>query len=462
MTTLVSLIENNFGFELTQSTNGMLWIEKILEERFGHVWRLSEYEKGVKLSLNGADGSILFDIGCDVFAKAGSSDFPCSFWDAENEGWETVLGKTLPAPGVLQIPSPLIEQKNADHVIHYDILGFTYWMLARVEEIGREDLDAHDRFPATSSHAYEHDYLDRPIVDEWLNILGQVCQRQWPNLILKNHSFDMKISHDVDSPSKYGFLTPKQLLRNSAHYAIKKLDFRSALNSLWVGINTRKRLHPSDPFNTFDWIMDFSDEHGLLSAFYFIVGNNDDYDADYLMDHPAIRDLMHKINQRGHEIGLHPSYITYDKPDLLAREADYLRQICAEEEIILNGIGGRMHYLRWRHPNTMRAWADAGMSYDSSLGYADFAGFRCGTCFEYPGFDPLAQEILPLRIRPLIAMEGTVMSTTYMGLGTGVMALEKFITLKNACRAVGGTFTLLWHNSSILGNEDLYRNVLLA
>lgn len=438
------------------------WLEIIISERFGDVWSLSRNEKGIELRLQGSEGSIQFDTECEGFTKAGFFALPCSSWDAKNEGWEAVLGKTLPAPGVALIPSPLIEKRNGDHVIHYDILGLVYWMLARVEEIGREDLDNHDRFPANSSHAYKYGYLERPIVDEWLCILGQVIQRQWPSLILKNHSFDMKVSHDVDQPSRSGFLKPKQLIRSIAHHAIKKRDARNTINTVWVGLNSKNKLHSSDPYNTFDWIMDLSEEQGLRSAFYFIVGNNDPHDADYRMDHPAIRTLMHKIAQRGHEIGLHPSYITYNRPNLLAREADYLRQICAEEDIKLNGLGGRMHYLRWCHPTTMMAWERAGMSYDSSLGYADLAGFRCGTCFEYPGFDPVSQEALSLRIRPLIVMECSVMDLTYMGLGNGPEALEKFVSLKNACRAVGGTFTLLWHNSSIPLNEDLYRNVLIA
>ena len=438
------------------------WLEAILAERFGHVWCLSKSDQGMKLCLGGADGAILFDTKCDSFTLAYPPDIPCASWDAQSEGWEPVLGQVLPAPGVVHMPSPLIEKNNGNYVIHYDVLGLTYWMLTRTEEIGREDLDVHNRFPASSSHAYKYGYLDRPIVDEWLYILGQIIQRQWPSIKLRVHSFDMKISHDVDRPSRYGFMSPNQLIRDIAHHAIKKRDFRSAFHSPWVRMNTRQRLHSADPFNTFDWIMDASEERGLRSAFYFIVGHNDPHDADYRIDHPAIRDLMRKIHQRGHDIGLHPSYITYDKPELIAEEADYLRQICAQEDIAQNELGGRMHYLRWQQPTTMRAWARAGMSYDSSLGYADYVGFRCGTCFEYPGFDPVEQEMLQLRIRPLIAMEDTVMSSTYMALGHGAEALETFVALKAACRAVGGTFTLLWHNSSVQGNKDLYRHVLAA
>jgi hypothetical protein len=96
------------------------------------------------------------------------------------------------------------------------------------------------------------------------------------------------------------------------------------------------------------------------------------------------------------------------------------------------------------------------------MSYADRAGFRCGTCFEYPAFDPVAGRALNLRIRPLIAMECTVMSERYMGLGSTELALNKFKDLKDACRGVDGCFTLLWHNSELMTQsaKDLYVAVL--
>ena len=120
-----------------------------------------------------------------------------------------------------------------------------------------------------------------------------------------------------------------------------------------------------------------------------------------------------------------------------------------------------MHYLRWEQPTTLKGLVKSNIDYDSTLGYADHPGFRCGTCFEYPAFDPITQQVLPLRIRPFIAMECSVMSKLYMGLGTGVEALDVFADLKNACKAVGGSFTLLWHNSEMKYNKDLYKKVLL-
>ena len=44
-------------------------------------------------------------------------------------------------------------------------------------------------------------------------------------------------------------------------------------------------------------------------------------------------------------------------------------------------FGGRMHYLRIKWPTTLYFWEKAKFAYDSSMGYADLPGFRCGTCF---------------------------------------------------------------------------------
>lgn len=446
---------------LWHSPAALAWLQTILQERFGHAFVLQAQPdgSGMALRLPGDARCISLALNGATFARA-DSDLPCTLWNAAAEGWQPALPGALPAPGAAQLPAPLITPADNGWHIGYDILGLTYWMLTRQEEVGRTDLDNHGRFPAVHSHAYKHSYLERPIVDEWLHVLGQVIARTWPGIALKQHQFSMKVSHDVDAPSRYGFASAKGLLRAMAGDVLKRGDIKNALRAPWIRLNTRDALHPGDPFNTFEWIMDLSDQHGLTSAFYFICGRTSGMDADYEPEHPAIRALMRRIHERGHEIGLHPSYGTYQKPELIAQEAQRLRTVLAEENIQQNVLGGRMHYLRWEHPATLRAWADAGMDYDSTLSYADRPGFRCGTCFEYPAFDPVAGEVLKLRLRPLVVMECSVIDACYLGLGTGDAAQAKFAQLKNACRAVNGCFTVLWHNSrlSVLPEFTFYQN----
>ncbi|NYT64541.1 hypothetical protein H0A58_00990 [Alcaligenaceae bacterium] len=432
------------------------WLQSILYERFGYAVDLAYTESGVRLTLSSQiGGQILFAEQFTGFYEVGL-DLPCSIWDAEAEGWSSALGHPIPAPGVNKLISPLIKLSGQQAVVRYDILGLTYWMLNRIEEIGRTDLDCHGRFPATSSHAFKHGYLQRPVVDEWLNILGQVIAKTWPHAELRQHQFSMKVSHDVDSPSLYAFKPWRTVIRMMAGHLLKRRNIKAFFTAPYVKLLTDKNLHSADPYNTFDWLMDVSEAHNLKSAFYFICGHTSSMDADYDLEHPVIKELLQRIHRRGHEIGLHPSYGTYQKPEELKREAEHLSTVCSRLGITQERYGGRMHYLRWDHPVTLQAWNDANLSYDSTLTYADRPGFRCGTCFEYPAFNPLTNKELQLRIRPLIVMEATVIDSVYMGLSTTSEILAVFENLKNNCRQVKGCFTVLWHNSSLNNSFDCY------
>jgi len=433
------------------------WLNNLISERYGHEWNILKTEVGLVLKLVGGEGSIIFDVVCDVFLEA-RSNIPHTQWNPTLEGWKSVLDEPLPAPGLSHLKLPLIEKSGANHLIHYDILGLTYWMLARVEEIDRIDLDKYDRFPACSSHAYKNNYLDRPVVDEWLNVLGQVIQRQWPRIDLINHNFQMQVSHDVDSPSRYAFASFDRIIRRMSGDILRG-DFSSALSAPWVKIKNRNKISSLDPFNTFDWIMDQSEQHGLKSTFYFICGKSSSMEGEYNIEHPVIKNLIKRINSRGHQIGLHPSFNTFKRPDLLKYEADTLKRICIEQQVKQAKWGCRMHYLRWKHPITMEACDKAGLNYDSTLGYADQAGFRCGTCFEYTGFDPVKSEEFSIRIRPLISMEATIIDPRYMALNKKD-ALKYLLKLKGKCRKLKGVFSLLWHNSNLRGYKKIYSELL--
>ena len=440
----------------------LIWLQKLLNERYNHLFHLYYLDSSkLVLCLPNSEKSIIFDNLQSIFYSS-QSDFVCQQWRASTENFTAPIDNLIPAPSATELMSPLVEFDEKGATVHYDILGLTYWMLNRLEEIGSHNLDNHQRFPATSSHAYRHGYLERPIIDEWLIILGQVIQRVWPQLVLKQHKFSIKVSHDVDRPS-YAYTPWLSIGRIMVDDLIKDNKIRTLVTTPYLKLTTHMQLHSADPYNAFDWLMDVSEKNNLKSAFYFICGRTDaSKDADYEPEHPAIRQLMRRIHSRGHEIGLHPSYNTYQCPAMIQNEAKRLKKICTEEGIVQPLWGGRMHYLRWEHPTTLQAWNDADMDYDSTLGYADHPGFRCGSCFEYPAFNPITQQLLAIRIRPLIVMEVTIIESAYLGLGAGDKALNRILKLKAVCYRVNGCFTLLWHNSSLVSKKlkELYQYCL--
>ena len=254
-------------FPITEAV--LRWLESTLAERFSNVWRLSQNDSGLSLQLVGAEGLILFDSLCKGFSHA-SSDLPFTSWAAEQEGWKSVLGDPLPAPGIDVIPSPLIEEVNEDYVIHYDILGLMYWMLTRIEEVERNDLDEHGRFPAHSSHAFKYNYLDRPVVDEWLHILGQVIVRKWPSVTLKQHQFKMLISCDVDSPFALDGTISKMIRRAAGDILIRKAPNELYKTIVGTCYTICFNLNIDQHRQGINFIMEVNERYDRKVAFYFI------------------------------------------------------------------------------------------------------------------------------------------------------------------------------------------------
>ena len=90
-------------------------------------------------------------------------------------------------------------------------------------------------------------------------------------------------------------------------------------------------------------------------------------------------------------------------------------------------------------------WEAAGLQEDSTLGYPEAEGFRCGICHDYPVFDTEQRKMLHLREKPLIAMDVTF--AQYRGY-TPEQAEARLSQLRIEVQKHGGDLTLLWHNSS--------------
>lgn len=433
----------------------------VLGEFLGSDWtRQPSERRDVRISFPGSDAElllpdVLFACPPEQWLQSTSMPgLPLAEWDTEALALNARLtDNRIPVIYGDDRPESL---RNAQSIrLPVDIFGSAFFMLTRYEELVTQDRDEHDRFPAWASVAYKAGFLQRPIIDEYVELLWAAMKALWPGLKRKQRQFTIRPSHDVDAPARYGFCSPRQLVRRMGGDVFKHGNPKAALQAPWIRFNTRSVLHPNDPYNTFDHIMDQSERQGLQSAFYFICGRtHPTKDADYEIEHPAIRCLMRRIHDRGHEIGLHPSYNTYRDPQAIASEASRLRKVCEQEGIQREVWGGRMHYLRWRQEVTPQAWEAAGMAYDSTLGYADRPGFRCGTCIEYPLFHLADRKKMNLRIRPLIIMANTLSSNKKMGLGFGGEAKNLIEEIKGRAHYVYGDFNVLWHNSQFTADRD--------
>lgn len=278
-----------------------------------------------------------------------------------------------------------------------DIFGSAFFMLTRYEEYVKPDRDQHDRFPATESLAYQEGFLERPIINEYIDILWMCLKQLLPGLEGKGRRFRTVVSHDVDTPFAQAFSNISHLIRNCGGDIIIRKSPALALKRARSWKSIKQGDYRQDINYTFDRIMAISEEHGLQSAFYFKTSCTDPIcDDKYSIDHPYIRQLMCNIHKRGHEIGIHPSYNTYKDEKQTKLEFEKLLMVCEEEGIVQDKWGGRQHFIRWNVPITWSNWSKAGIDYDSTLTYAEHAGFRCGICYEYPVFDLEECKPLPL------------------------------------------------------------------
>ena len=367
------------------------------------------------------------------------------------------VSEVVPAGSALPISEPIpilfwgkgadqghlpFASQRADGTIefHADLIAAVFFMLSRWEETVVAEQDEHGRFPGVASVAYRQGFLDRPVVDEYALILCEWLRVILPGWEPKPRSFSVKLSHDVDYIRRYA--NAQTVLQAVGGHLLKrrspKMAWRAGLDAV------RERLAPEQApyFLGIAYLARMSQEHGLgRDAFYFMATEPAALDHDYRLASPMILRTFEDLRKQGFEIGLHAGYHTLHNPVRVMEETAKLDNILGETP-----YGGRQHYLRFKGPHTWRCWEQAGLSYDSTMAFADHEGFRCGTCHPFRPFDIEQNREMDLWELPLLVMEYTL--SQYRGLSPS-NGETRILALAHRCQQVGGTFTLLWHNSSL-------------
>jgi len=323
-----------------------------------------------------------------------------------------------------------------------DIFAGAFFMLSRWEEMVNPVRDVHERFPAEASLAFKCNFLHRAVVNEYVELLWNMLTHLGIEQGRKVRKFSKLLTHDVDIP---------RLWRN-AFSPIKTTlgDIFKRKNKVAARQHFSYWKQKKDPFDTFDALMELSENQNLTSHFFFISGGKTNFESNYNVEDFYIKKLIAHIHERGHVVGIHPSYDTYRDGAMLSWEIEALRAVSPQSVKM-----GRQHFLRFAVPYTWQVWEDNGMTWDSTMGYAGAVGFRCGTCYAFPVFNVLTRNELNLVERPLLVMEVSLFSEAYMGLNQ-VEALEKVQEIMETVRHFEGEFVLLWHNSNLVLNGEDY------
>jgi len=394
--------------------------------------------------------------------------------DDMTQGWYHLQ---CPDGGVIKIPDILFAHPDhyaaADRVFpknikgddqDIDIFGLAFFMMSRVEEVMNPSRDGHGRFAAKDSYAGKNGFLSQPIVDIYTEKLWDRLSRVCPSLTRPRSQYRLNVTCDVDWPYNATHHHFYRSLKSSIAQVVKQGRIFGAMETMGAYGLTRLNPHREDSFSqAVEWMMDVNEAQGNVMTFFFIpLKTHAKRDVCADLYHPLTRRLIHQIHERGHQIGMHPGYGCMDNPDLLSRSADLFFKAMEDFGIQQKEWGCRMHYLRFNVGITPQGLAQAGFDYDSSMGYADQAGFRCGTAKDFPIYDVVSKQAMTLRERPLIAMERTIISDLYEGLGHTPQTVQRFQQLKAECQNYHGLYTVLWHNDHLISEDDktIYTDII--
>ncbi len=295
--------------------------------------------------------------------------------------------------------------------------------------------------------------LYRPVVDEDYLARGG-AKPVWPD----GKPFAVCLTHDVDAVSLYSL---RQSARRRYEYLMNGASWLMRTRSLagWGLDVARAIAHAAapDPLHCYERWLEVEDRFGAHSTFFFwpgwkAVGKHHLSDCPYDMEDQVVyagecctvAEMIREIDRRGWEIGLHPSWFSFDDGDEMKRQKAALEKTVGHEVVSV-----RQHNLHYDIRVTPRVHAEAGLLYDSTLGFNDNIGFRFGTCYPWRLYDLQAEVELPIVEVPLIIQDGAMLNPAKGMRLDEDTAFRYVMQITAAVERVGGVLTLLWHPNNI-------------
>jgi len=157
--------------------------------------------------------------------------------------------------------------------------------------------------------------------------------------------------------------------------------------------------------------MKIEKKYGVCSTFYVYSKIDDEnvsiksclIDPSYDIEkEKKLKETLKKIIKEGFRIGLHGSFNSAKKPDLLKKEKEKLENVCG---VSINKI--RQHWLNYDEEITPHAH-EILFEFDSTIGWNDIMGFRAGIASLYHPYSFRYKRKLNYLVIPLVIMDSHV------------------------------------------------------
>ncbi len=340
-------------------------------------------------------------------------------------------GKTLPVLGRRSLQLP---RNHSASGFEFDLIANVYYHLFRVEEKAVNHPDEMDR-EISDSVLYKYGQFTIPVVDyfyRWFQKrLEESAQKNNRILVRKavypsGEPFGIALTHDVD------------FIR--AYHPLKKF-LKKLTASLSQNRNASRSIEEKDKaYWAFHRILPFYEERNIRATFFFLARYSENGHFRYRIRSGRLRRLFRQLKETGHEIGLHPSRYAFEHPRRYFREKRKLQNVT---DCPIAGM--RHHYLRGTFPQIWRIAQSLQLSYDATMVYRDFSGFRAGVSHPYPTFDHETQESYDVYECPTLFFEHTLPQKGTDRDG----AVNVLGQILEEVKAAGGLMNVLWHSGAM-------------
>lgn len=321
----------------------------------------------------------------------------------------------------------------------FDILSAIFYLLSRYEEYLPHQKDEYGRYAHKNSLAFQNGFLNRPLVDEWVQDLKEKLTQAFPGLSFIKRTFSYIPTYDVDLAWSY---LNKGVARSAAGL------LKQIIKGEWVPAKERLNALRSikDPFDVFEDLELLHEKFDLQPAYFFLLAaKNRGYDKNISPFNRNYQQLITHIASQ-YKSGIHLSWQAYRNPQLMRQEKQLLED-CVGSEVTAN----RMHYIKFDLPQTYEKLESLGISEDYSMGYGSINGFRASTCTPYVWYNLALEKTSSLTLFPFAYMEANSIFEQKDDPETALKELQHY---SDIIKKVNGMFITIFHNHLIGRSAD--------
>ena len=244
-------------------------------------------------------------------------------------------------------------------------------------------------------------------------------------------SINVSVTHDVDRIFK------------SYHYLSKSLTALKKSNFKVINHQFKNLFSKENTYWNFDDVIAIEERYNIKATYFFL---NESLplklfspknwvlsQGRYNIHDKRVVNIIEELIYRGHEIGVHGSFNSYNNQELLLKEKKTLENIVGKKI-----IGIRQHHLNLNE-NTWEIQNNCGFMYDTSFGFNRNIGFKENRIKPFKPFD---NEFI---VFPLVLMDFCFSNTSDKW-----MKLDSIIqkTIENK-----GVLVLNWHTDTFNSKE---------